>query len=54
MIVPKQTILAELVRAAALPNEPSDDEVYAIAAASLGIPEETVREVAAEAKELNQ
>ena len=47
-IVPKTVVAAELVRVAAtFPNSP-DDKIHTLVAASLGVPVESVREVAQE------
>lgn len=50
-IVPKTVVAAELVRVAATFPDATDDEVHTLVAASLGVPVESVREVAQEYQE---
>lgn len=47
-VVPKARVATELVRTAAMFPRSPEDEIHTLVAASLGVPVETVREIAQE------
>lgn len=53
-IVSKTVVATELVRVAAMFPDSPDDEIHTLVAASLGVPVESVREVAQEHEGVSQ